>query len=507
MEHYKINEQQWNIDIFIQNSDYKYQLNWNVIRELTLSSDLLEWTIEGNIIIMDTLNVFERLFDSPDKMTFSNINTNEKDVLRSQPYLFKNDNTDILHIYLRPDFNKDDSSIPELPIDENWTIKGEFVVYDKTEANSKSDDRIKCLKFCDKDRILMRELRPQWSTATSSLNTQITNQNEATDDERSMFTGLALKSLLIDNGFKVDEDNWDNGSTKIFYSTYGNSTLEDSIQYILTQHLGEKNKDVCFLHKDYVSGKYRLLSLSAFFNNAGSSYTQPGKWQIEHFYFGNTSDGRTLPSPYKSPVSKNKGPNNDTWMNSIDSYQYIDAVPEAATTINIPQIIVAHNPQKQFIIDASATSDNVDSVISNRFIPRFYTDGGKPITKYKQNAVDFRNRNFIFNPYSENNSRERSGLAKSVYNKLFTSGGVIVQSKGMPSRRVGTFMALDRNGFSDNDYDYKLCGQWFITTILHKFKSDDYNNKLMAVKIHSFTELGKDKINFVSQFIKHSDYY
>lgn len=497
---YKINEQLTSIDIYIENDEgYRYQFNWNGIRELTIINDLINWVWEGTMIIEDQLHLFERLFDSPEKRMLGQHGVNEVDVIRSVPYLFKNDNTDILHISIKPKYNPFDGGVLQAPLDEYWHLNGEFVVYDKADTPLSRDDHLKALKFVDRDLVAMREAHPQWSTATSSLNTQIKNQNTATDDDRAMFTGVAIRSLLIDNGFQVDEDHWDNGSTKIYYSTYGNTSLESAIKYLLSHHISEKGDDICFLNKDYVTKKYRLISITDYLKMAGNQYKVPGEWQIEHFYMPTTSDSNTLPSPYKAPNKPitDTNPNWDATLAPLDSYEYIDAVPEAATSINIPQVIVAHNNYKQFIMDCTATNIKTDKIVQDNYIPNVYSNGGVPIARYNDNAAQFLNINISYIPYWDERMRSRYGIAKSVYNKIFTSGGIIIQSEGRHCRRAGVFFGLDRIGFSENDFDRKFLGQWFVTTVIHKFQFDKYKNRMYGIKMHSHTPLGNDAVGMV----------
>lgn len=498
---YKINEQQTSVDIFIENDEgYRYQFNWNSVHELTIVNDLLNWVWEGTMVINDQMHLFERLFDSPEKRMLGQHGVNEVDVIRSIPYLFKNDNSDILHVTIKPKFRANDTSVPMAMIDDYWCLNGEFVVYDKTDLPLDRDDRLKALKFVDKDLVAMREIHPQWSTATSTLNTQIKNQNTATDDDRAMYTGVAIRSLLIDNGFEVDEDHWDNGSTKIYYSTYGNTSLESAIKYLLSHHISEKGNDICFFNKDYVTKKYRLISITDYLKMAGNQYKIPGEWQTEHFYMTTTSDSKTLPSPYKAPNKPiaDTNPNWDATLAPLDSYEYIDAVPEAATSINIPQIIVAHNNYKQFIVDCTATEMKTSKIIKETYIPQLYTYDGQPITKFNDNAREFVNTNISYIPYWDERMRSRYGIAKSVYNKIFTSGGIIIQAEGRYFRRVGVFVGLDRIGFTENDFDRKFLGQWFITTVVHKFNFDKYKNRMYGVKVHTYSPLGNDKVGMIN---------
>ena len=63
----------------------------------------------------------------------------------------------------------------------------------------------------------------------------------------------------------------------------------------------------------------------------------------------------------------------------------------------------------------------------------------------------------------------------------------------MVYRHPGTFFGFDRNGWADNNYDNRLCGQWFLTNVSHHFENSQYINQITGVKMHSFEKMSGAK--------------
>jgi Na+-transporting NADH:ubiquinone oxidoreductase subunit NqrF len=76
-----------------------------------------------------------------------------------------------------------------------------------------------------------------------------------------------------------------------------------------------------------------------------------------------------------------------------------------------------------------------------------------------------------------------------LYASLFLNGCLFYQMEGATIRRAGRFVGIDRETYTDNTLDYKLCGQWFVTAVKHNFFRNVYVNQITAVKNYAHTSL------------------
>jgi hypothetical protein len=83
----------------------------------------------------------------------------------------------------------------------------------------------------------------------------------------------------------------------------------------------------------------------------------------------------------------------------------------------------------------------------------------------------------------------KKGLGALLYTSLFLNLGLRIQIEGATIRRSGRFIGLDNETSSDNKFDYRLCGQWFLTNVKHIFYKNMYSNELIGVKLHSYDNL------------------
>lgn len=495
-----INDQRYDLKIKLVNEEYERQFKWMGIKQLDITEDINNWAIEGQITYLDTYAVSERKFNSSEKISNdSDMTADEKNAALERSFLYTNTCKDFLEIYIRPQFNPgQDDNVNETQLPNFWCLSGRFAVYDREDLRGKEDDACTRLMFCDEDLIKMKTIRPIWCTATCPANKDMSNidQNKATDFQRSMYTGDAIKVLLTSNGFAVDDTWWDKGRNKIFFSNYGNKTLFECIEFLLKHHVGYDIGDKCYLSKDYTTNKYTLISVYNYTLNAGKSEYEPGELQREHMFFQYLvgEDIKTNPTiRYKAPYLVDKSYKVDIKAGPVTKYSYEESTPIAATNTNIPIAVVNHNGNKQFSVNTLYTPDKIEQVIKDKYIPNFYTNNGDIITHYTEETKDYQVFSYQFTPYTEKEEQERINLTNVLTKKMFTSLVLTISTTGMVFRHPGIFFAFDRNGWSDNNYDNRLCGQWFLTNVTHHFEDSHYMNRITGIKMHSFEKMSARK--------------
>ena len=482
------------------NELYSHNFKWMGIKQLDITEDIGNWAMEGQLCYIDTYATTERKINSSERISNdADMTAQEKKDAFNKSFLFQNNCKDFLDIYIRPQFNPgQNDDVNEAALPNFWCLSGRFVVYDREDIRGNEDDACTRLMFCDEDLIKMKTIRPAWCTATCSENKDMdgVDQNKASDYQRSMYTGDAIKALLKENGFDVDDTWWDRGRNKIFFSNYNNKTLFECIEFLLKHHVGYDIGDKCYFNKNYTTNKYTLISVYNYTLNAGKTEYQPGELQREHMFFQYLvgEDATKNPSVrYKAPYLTDLSYKVDIKAGNVTTYSSEESTPIAAINTNIPIAVVNHNGLKQFVVDTKYTPDELEKIIKNKYIPNFYTNNGEIITTYTKDTKEYQVFSYQFTPYTETAERERLNLSGPLTKKLFTSLVLTIGNIGMVYRHPGTFFGFDRNGWADNNYDNRLCGQWFLTNVSHHFENSQYINQITGVKMHSFEKMSAAK--------------
>lgn len=492
-------------------------LNPQAIFQLVIEDNLHFWPTKGFFVYDNTNEILERKMVS--NKTLEGDTELNNIIKTNKPFVFRNDGRDFLNITIYPilDDNQqanNDLKITKLPPDI-WNIKHECVIYDKEDINvSNITQKMKKFYFWDKSYQQMLDKKIQWSTATSLQNQTYKERGVrynpiiATDDEREMLIGDAIKDILKTNGFEIHVDkngveSFDKGSVKIFYSTHQDMNIWENIEYLLNQHMSQKTTntepidqtDICIFYQDRQSGKFVLEPLYKFFEKAGNSSDMPREYQLEHLFFDDIGDpGITT---YKSPIMNDISSTKDIKINKIRKYQFVD-MSSADNTHMIATIPVYSYDFKNKTFSINLNDSNVNIIedklsklyIENKVLSK---NGSHPLVTLNQNKIKNNTINPVYSIRSDKASITRKGLGKLLYSSVFLNQCIVFDLDGATFRRSGRFVGIDRQNFSDNTLDYKLCGQWFVTNVKHVFYGGQYHNEITAIKIHSYEDLNISK--------------
>lgn len=481
--------QKWNIEVMFNNhnsSQKKYQMSPNHILELAIEDDILDWPTKGYLIYQNKQEGIER-----------NIN--------DQAWYYRMDARDELTIKVKPLFIED-SDITFPP--EIWEMGFEFVIYDVEDLPASNiETKAKKIYFWDKRYQMMMDKNIQWSTATTSFNTNLKGKKpaQATDDERSMFTGDAIRALLIDAGFGewiADFIYWDKGKAKILYTSPSEYSIIDDLKYLLKIHLSSDG-DICLFNKDRASQKWQLRPMNKIFDKAGKAANEPGDLQLEHFFFEDQIYGTKNTTPFKAPYSREISGEKDiklTGYNTIHTYQFVDMSGlDNEKVLNSKPVYWYDNSKKQFGVDFKDNEVlNVREKFKSKYVDKLLGENPTPLftinyTKTSQYNID---PQFVFSSATSTTSKDmRSlfGMGKILFGGLFLNECISFRVLGSTHRIAGMFAGIDRlsnkalNG--EEKFDNKICGQWFITNVKHIWKLNKYVNDVILIKIHSYDEM------------------
>ena len=501
----RLNDQDFEFMVALSNQiDPLAPINKSAITRLIIEEDFRQWWTKGFLIFDNKHNAFER--------------PKNDDIAEEFSYKFRNDGKDLIIFRMRPVItNQPQDVLPE----DIWNIEYVFSIYDIQDITDgkNADTKFKKLFFWEYDHQILARSNVSWST--SQVYPAVNNSpSQATDEDRLVLSGDAIKSFLTEalpHKAQEFDNNWDRGSSKIQYTVPADIKGNEILSYLIKKHTGEINSDPCFLNRSRFAKKWILQSLSKIFSKAVDG-TGPGEYQIEHFFIDSIAemegsfqeDGTNItknPAPYKTPsLPKNKVSFDRNIQlrdySIIKSYEFVDM----ASLDNM--LAITNTPtysndlkNKQFNLDFV---DN-DVVNIKNFFKTTYTDklkhaGCDPdplftLNKLKNDAVEVENVYSLGRTSVERLADSRNEIIKSA---LLLNQCIIFRVKGMTFRAPCRFIGIDREiGATQNEFDNKLLGQWFVINVKHILVDEAYVNEITAVKVHSSSPLN---INTVEKY-------
>jgi len=478
-----VNGQIWEIEVKFNNySGQEYTLPTSIILNLNIEDDCLRWFTKGYIIYHNIHEGLERASETTG----------------TPLYVYRMDARDEITITIKP-ITDSTTGTSELPT-EIWERSYTFVVYDSEDLPASNiASKVKKLYFWDKLYQQALDKNLQWSTATAQ---GLTNVAHLTDSERSMKTGLALQQLLIDAGFqdKIDFDNWEEGKNSIFYTSPSDSNVVDDVNYLLSKHISTKG-DRCLLISDSKTKLLQLIPLYKFFEKAGKSASSPGELQLEHLFFETLAEEADT-TPYKAPYLNDVSFENDIKMtewNKISTYFFVDmaGIDNAQQLISKP-VYWYDNTKKQFGMNYKKNeisevktkfqelyTKNVYAAKEGEAYPLFTLNTTKTNQVNVHPKFSFKN----YTNYSDKSSLNNLGRGETLFAGLFLNECIHLTLVGSTHRHVATFIGIDREAATDNEFDYKVCGQWFVIRVNIIFFHNKFINEVIAVKAHAYKEL------------------
>ena len=374
--------------------------------------------------------------------------------------------------------------------------------------------KLKRVYFWDKKFQFLLEKTNEWSTATgprrswfkSNINVP-TPVAHATDEQRSMYTGDAIASLIIDAGYEdfIDAKNWDSGSSKICFTSKADCSIYENIAYLLENHVSSSNQDYCGLVQwDRTTNLLKLVPFNKSFEQAGK--TTPGSLQFEHLFYEEqqaNNDSKISASPWKAPYNKSPSLTNDikvTEYNTIHSYKFSQTSGFDNAKAFITRPVYSHwHKKKQFQVDVEENEiQNVKAFFKTNYVEKLL--GTYPVMTLNQTKKQQQSILPVFSPISTMDSKEdrygRSSHGKSVtlFSSVLLNQCMTIRLRGSTHRHAGTFVGIDRlQQDSDTHYDYQICGQYLIVQVKHFIEEWGYENELLLVKVHAYDKLLDDE--------------
>ena len=452
-------------------------LNYKVIKSLSLHDNLLSWHIEGEARLNNPSNCIE----------------NAKD-----PFTFVGGGMDFLFLEITPKGMEG----------ENMSFRRLFSIYDFNDEIPRGDDRLrlKHIKFRDASFEYLSNINTEWSTthALKRLYPGLSKKplSQLKNSERSIYTGDAIKDLLqsMFSYTTVQFSDFDRGATKIFVTPSMGSTAIEVLDYILQRHVSEKTNEPCLLK---IEGNnpdhWSLKPLSTYFKLAnikidggdGKQVCVTGPKCFERFTVSSHSnDTMTLSG---DSINMNPRPSfielDFPEKGTISSHKlnYLSTDRQARITSTSPVHTYDKGTGTFAIHGRDNNTNNYDSFFRYHFIDEMFVNedtGGSRVCNVPSSLIR--------SVYTSHDDDVHASRNDSLAAEVLFGNTIQFNLPGLQLgqlRTTGTFVTIDSHPGARNNtpYGHRLYGQWILTSVIHGFTQDSYDNSLIASKPYTYT--------------------
>lgn len=495
------------------------------IEDLVIEDDLFEWYTKGYIRLRNDEDDMERGL-GPDKIL---------SMLRlSKTYKMRGDGRDILSVNITPNLQTLKSwvarvsGIEKRPDEDIYKFSNDFAVYDvKTEYEGRQ--QFKVLYFWDVRYQLLLERNIHFSTGLVKKKKEKQFEKKirvVNNKDREIPTGEAIQAFLEqaleDQKPEFEDELWDKGGVKVFYSSPAQYKGLNDLDYLMSNHVSddEGDNDFSILKYDTYIKKWTLMSISKYFDKALDG-EGAGDYQFDKFQISQHSGPLGFLGPLASFLTTNKAPNlklkdlnskvksikvplpkiGQTFRKNMpagesmelepDQWKFEDLAGIDNQTLLTTYAVHSYNVSNhEFNIDIF---DNEIRTVSEKFQEN-YLDGkfiGDPdpvlnfqLTKGKKEQKVLNN---LFTLDQDEKARAIKGRNQLFKNLIFLNNAVSLNVKGDTHRRTGRFFSLDRKDpYFPNEFDDKILGQYFIVNVKHVISKETYKNELLGVKPYRY---------------------
>lgn len=506
----QFNDGKFKFGVYLVNQDGRaVKIRKGTIEEFVIIDDILEWFHYGYIVFTNPDDVMERasVQHKPEQPPASD---EDKNVI---PYRFRGDCRDFLYVYMEPEVipvTKD--SVAEELDNDVYTMEFVFCIHkieDLTPDNNRMTKLTK-LSFHDYRMQLLMEKNTYYSTGKNMFklgdtSDKQTNVTQMSNSGRSKQTGEIIQDLLsaalpVSDTLGKFSRHWDFGSNNLFYTSPSQYKAYDDIKYVLDRHASEQNSEPCIFKVQRKTERWELLPVSKYFERSNIKGS-PGVYQSEYFVIsddGGASE-KDIPPPSKTiakmfnPMLNYHYPD----LSVIDNFKFTEM--DGSDCQHILNSVVVHRydeGSKKFSIDLDQGNiDKIHSTFQSLFINKTHGDAnqGSGYTNWITDTTRSQNLNIdvklSWTP--DKNMSLTDGRNKKLLSAFMLGNAIQFDVKGMTSRRSGLWIAIDRNNnYTDNEYDKKVLGQYFVTRVVHRITPGGYENNIIGVKPYLYDDPG-----------------
>ena len=481
-------------------------LSKGAIEELEIVDTIYDWWLHGTLIYKNTKDWAERQSGVSDDGMNRELSK----------WKFRGDGRDYIKIYIDPLLESD-------PLKQQtntgfnfptYTITLFACIYDIEDISDNTGDtnKRKKLKFWDYRYHSMQERNSYWNTVEAAmrrgnLRASRIEPSHLSTSKRSVLTGVAIQDLIEFHMAKIDEEvqyetfddepTWNKGSGTIFHSAGGNETAIDALDHLLKCHNSDNStkQQPCILSLSR-DNKWSLLPIEEYYTRAyDKQLNQADGWLSELFLLAGEGNNNTNHIPPKPKV-----PGGFDWFfnvytedtNNISDYEFTQmSYLDHPASVNIHSY---DHEDGQFVIHQEMGDiENVKKFFQSTITDNTFGDGDSGATTamiLNKAKINNESINNVYLPTSERIAALNAGRNESIKQMLFCGNAIRFISKGMTNRQTGRLIGVDRQSYYDEtDFDSKLLGCYFTTSVTHKISPTGYQNEIIGVKPYYFKDL------------------
>lgn len=506
----QFNDGKFRFGAYLANQDGRMaKIRKGSIQELVLVDDILEWFHHGHMIFSNPDDVLERAVLQHKNDTPPSNDTDDN----ITPYRFRGDCRDFLYVFMEPEvIPSTENNVPEEMDNDVYTMEFVFCVHtieDVTPDNDRINKMTK-ITFHDYRMQMLLEKNLYYSTGknmfrggdTSTKQQAVTQQS---NDQRAKPTGEIVQDLLTSALFPVDtvkkfSRHWEFGGNNLFYTSPSEYKAYDDLKYVLDRHASAGSNEPCILKVQRKTERWELLPVSEYFARSQVK-GNPGVYQSEFFVIsddGGMSDVE-IPPPSKT-ISKLFNPMLNYHypdLSVIDNFVFSEI--NGYDCQHVLNSVITHRyseADKKFSVDVSTGNiDNIHTTFQSLFVNKTFGDANQNAgyTNWLTDSTRSSNLNIDvqFSWTSDKDMSLTVGRNKKLLSAFLLGNAMQFDVKGMTSRRAGLWIAVDRNNsYTDNDYDKKVLGQYFVTRVVHNITPEGYTNNIIGVKPYLYDDPG-----------------
>lgn len=496
-----INGNNYIFDIELDNGTTKVKLKFSAIDELSIIDDLRYFYSYGKLTFAYNKEALEAFEGNTSDITGSNSQS-------VKPYIFRGDGRDFLNVEIMPQMK--DSDCLEVGASEaereKYCIKHNFCIYHFTDSTDGAGFKRRTLYFWDRDFQYMSNIQLDFSTdmlvreynrESISVNSADVNITGSTQNN-SVYTGEAIKGLLEytlqeNYGVSLKFGDWDQGASKINYTTPAQFRAVDDLDFLVTYHVStDDNENLpAILKKLRYTDKYQLWPINYYYDvskQKSSSIMEGllgGNSKTEDFFIGklNAGEGDSMTSNTTRGVA--------TDYTVIDNYDFVKVSPKELQEFFTTYAVHTNDPRGNFRTDIKPNNYQTIKEKYNKFLvqpnkPTSALVTGSPVSNLPDNIIreTHKNTKHVFVPYAlEEKQRKSFGINRTLLNMFFKNTSITFKARGNSARQAGRLITINRR---DNEvmptHDSNLLGQYLITYLRHEFKSGTYANTIVGTK-------------------------
>jgi hypothetical protein len=516
-EYYILNGDYYTFNVYIVNQDQRIRnIAPRAIKSLVLEDSFDGPFHAGHIIVENTFDILERTIPGNTPNTHAYYAPQPNSVSQSLGYspgrgfIFKGDARDILKIEIMPVLPQSPTGNADDLAKSVFFINLDLAIYNEEEIldSSVKKTKYKKLYFWDICYELLREKNIPFSTA-NLIPTGNTPLNQLSNEDRAVPTGIAIAELLkqvyptTDYNVVINNDDFDPGISKIFFSAPASYKALDSLRYINEQHVSTNGSDSGNLNLDRYTRAFGLSSIKTYFDQAYNAATDSGgPFYLETYYIENLDNNAQQTAFTLQKVDIKFAPFISVFLDkyaTIDLYSFNNAAGLYTQSGLASYIVHSYDySSKTFNLEGKANgAKQCLQTYQNNYVASLKGAAGGPVPNmvlgnYREQNVNVNN---IFSPV-QNQPLQRLawGQNRFLFNSINQNNMISFRVKGSTHRQAGRFIGIDTKHVPTPipDMMVKLLGIYLIVECTHIFSGDEYWNELKCIKTYNYQQVFKN---------------